>query len=322
MSDNVRSAAYSAPAWHGKGYVHGEVMEPDFAYKQACMDYEVEKREVFYLHDGMQIADPRHMAMVRTDTGEQLGLVGRDYQVYQNIESLDFVKDITASGIKIDACGVLGVGERIWFLGKVPGSIIVDSKRNDVVDQYLLFLNGHNGLTTAKCMWTPIRVVCQNTERAALKGFCNGVNGISIRHTSSLADRMTRAQEILGLSVKYYEEVAEAFTSFNSTPVNRQQVGSFLDYMFKGGEKIPARSQNIKDKVTELFESGTGNYGENAWHLYNGYTEWYDYHRTSKETEFTSRDENRFDAVLLGGSNDGKAKAFSFIADEICGLNV
>jgi len=43
------------------------------------------------------------------------------------------------------------------------------------------------------------------------------------------------------------------------------------------------RKENIHNRITQNFENGVGNYGENAWHLYNGVTEWLTHQRGKNE---------------------------------------
>lgn len=329
MSHNVMGAwstpSEAKPWWVGLpdagAYSNAPAANNFEAASHAGMLYEVEKVPIVAAWNGSYLPIHRQYANVRTDNGTVLGVVGENYRVFQNTETLDFLDTLTAEGLKMNSCGVLGYGQRVWFLGRVGDHMVIDSKKDDVVDQYICLLNGHDGGTTCKVFWTPIRVVCQNTERAALRGFCAGVNGLSIKHTGSLDNRLAQARNVMGLTVEYYSRVQEIFSTFNSVPVNTEQVGKFLDHMF-APQGTNTRSDNNRDDVTRLFECGSGNSGEDCWDLYNGYTEWYDHFRSYKETDSTCREENRLDAVFFGGATDGKGKAFEFIAEEFCGVTI
>jgi len=52
----------------------------------------------------------------------------------------------------------------------------------DPVDLNIAALNSHDGSSAFRLMITPIRVVCANTQRAALR---HNVAHVSIRHTTN-----------------------------------------------------------------------------------------------------------------------------------------
>ena len=77
--------------------------------------------------------------------------------------------------------GFFGNGERIFVSAKLPDSIYVNGQ--DPVDNYLVFTTSHDGSSGVKILFTPIRVICENTLNAAIK---NATNYVSFRHTASV----------------------------------------------------------------------------------------------------------------------------------------
>src|SRR5690606_3463731 len=89
-------------AWHQLGQIVEEYPTSAESLRYAGLDYTVEKRELMTFETpgepsgedhGQQnpkIQVPGFYATVRTDTDEVLGVVGKDYQVIQNVEAFSF----------------------------------------------------------------------------------------------------------------------------------------------------------------------------------------------------------------------------------------
>ncbi|NVM62121.1 hypothetical protein FHW88_000397 [Mucilaginibacter sp. SG538B] len=70
-----------------------------------------------------EIAVPDFFATVRTDTEQPLGVVGKDYEVVQNVDAFSFFDSIVGGkdGILYEIAGALGKnGERIFITAKLP----------------------------------------------------------------------------------------------------------------------------------------------------------------------------------------------------------
>jgi hypothetical protein len=154
----------------------------------AGLDYTVVKKplkEVVRLNHTADVSD--RWATVRTDTGDILGIVGDSYEPIQNRDAFTFFDSLVGTEKAIyETAGTLGRGERIWILAKLPGFIQVHGK--DIVNKYLLLSNSHDGSSPIEVKLTPIRVVCNNTLTAAMKG----AGKVQIRHTSNAAEDVGR----------------------------------------------------------------------------------------------------------------------------------
>jgi len=123
---------------------------------------------------------------VRTDTDEVLGLVGRDYNVVQNIAAFGFFDNIVGagSGIRYETAGCLCRGQNIFITAKLPDYIRVG--RDDLIEQYLFLTSSHDGSGSITIAFTPVRIVCANTLNAAMR---HKSNCIKIRHTARATNK-------------------------------------------------------------------------------------------------------------------------------------
>jgi phage/plasmid-like protein (TIGR03299 family) len=152
---------------------------------------------------------PNTYATVRNDTGDILGVVGSRYQPIQNREAFSFFDALVGSDEAMyHTAGVLGKGERIWIMAKLPNYIQVGKK--DIVDKYLLLINSsHDGSTVVRAKLTPIRVVCNNTLSVALSGTEQEVR---VRHTANAVQNSKKLTKLLGLTnILYYEQFDSIF---------------------------------------------------------------------------------------------------------------
>src|SRR5690606_9748906 len=87
----------------------------------AGLNYTVEKRSLFLFGNENLPADPEnktgypkievpdHYATIRTDTQEVLGVVGKDYEVVQNVDAFRFFDAIVeGDGVLYETAGALG----------------------------------------------------------------------------------------------------------------------------------------------------------------------------------------------------------------------
>ncbi len=190
-------------AWHGFGQIVQDYPSSAEALKFAGLDYEVIKEDIYttsFNSDGQAMDFTKriktHFATIRKDTGDVLGVVGKDYQIVQNVDAFTFFDSIVGGdGIQYETAGALGNGERIFITAKLPNYIKVG--REDLIEQYLFLTTSHDGYGSITAAFTPVRIVCNNTLNAALR---NHSNSIKIRHTANAKDRLEQAHKVMGIS--------------------------------------------------------------------------------------------------------------------------
>jgi phage/plasmid-like protein (TIGR03299 family) len=308
--------------WHGLGKKLEKAATAAEALSAAGLDWKVTK-EPIYLAGGQKIE--RQYATVRSDTKKALGIVGEVYRPLQNKEAFSFFDAVVGEKSAIyHTAGALGDGERVWLLAKLPGYIRVIG--DDVAEKYLLLTNTHNGTTTADILFTPVRVVCQNTLNIALQDATRATRKQKVRHTRSIGLRVGDVRKGLGI-------INERFGQFEAqaqalVKVQLNQAG--LDNYFKAIGLLPqkdqdiaamsTRAKNIIEEVTKMFEHGKGNdlpgVKGTAWGAFNAVTEWVDYVRSTKGGEDArGRQESRATSLLFGSGALLKQKAWDAAQD-------
>lgn len=135
---------------------------------------------------------PNAFATYRTDYNIPLGIVKERYTPVQNTEAFNFFNNAIGKNKALwQTAGFFGNGERIFVSAKLPKNIFV---QDDVIENYLVFTTSHDGSSGVKILFTPIRIVCENTLNAAIH---DSTNYISFRHTKSVHNNLDIATEIL-----------------------------------------------------------------------------------------------------------------------------
>lgn len=301
--------------WHGLGKKLEKVATAAEAIAAAGLDWKVNKEAIF-LKDGTRI--DRQYATVRSDTKKALGVVGEVYRPLQNKEAFSFFDAVVGTKDAIyHTAGALGDGERVWLLAKLPGHIRVIG--DDVSEKYLLLTNTHNGTTTADILFTPIRVVCQNTLNVALS---DASRKQKIRHTRAIGLKVADVRQGLGIINERFAQFETQAKALTTVQLKQEGFDNYLKAIgllpSKDAEiaEMSTRAKNIIEEVTSRFEHGKGNdlpgVKGTAWGAFNAVAEYVDYIRTVRGGADNARGrlEARSESVLFGSGALLKQKAW------------
>ena len=309
--------------WHKLGTQAEGLMTATEALQYAHLDWLVEKRPLYNRNEAGELkVVPDTFGVFRRDENEDGRInwiplnrgtaVGRVYQVFQNVATLDFLDELTQTQeAKIEVVGALGRGEKVWVLAKLPDSILINGV--DKIDQYILIVNSHDGSGSLKIFLTPIRVVCQNTLTMALSGRRGG--GYNMRHTGKIYDRLEEARKVLGMVNKDFMEWGELAQQLVQVKLTEDEMESYfidaLNLTFNDKGDLTTRSNNMLNTVKGLLgnEKNTLNgMGGTAWAAYNAVTEAIDHEFTTLANGKVS--EKRMESALFGTYSRTKQKAF------------
>lgn len=339
-------------AWHGLGQVFDRPMFVNEALEACHANYEVGKQPIVALtpqliesmsngeminpDDLLSLVIPDFKATMRLDKNQVLGCVSDSYGVVQNLHAFQFI-DMLCSGKvadrnespTIEACGVLGHGERVFITCKMPEDIILNPKNDDRIERYIVFTTSHDGSGAVRAMATQIRVVCENTLNMALR--CNS-GRISFRHTSNVMDRLDLtnrenaefAYRSLNLEKEYTEHFKAELEHLANIKLSEKELDNILAeialsdeskriFLETGNiehEDIPTRGRNIFNGMKNAVHYGVGQEyvesGSGLW-LVNGITSYYQNHVNFKN------DEAKFMSIMEGNVARKVQKAYEMV---------
>ena len=269
--------------WHGLGQKLDKPATAAEAIKAARLDWQVAKIPLYVKGKRRYRQVVATYATVRTDSPvpAPLGIVGQDYEPLQNRDAFTWFDGIVGQGAAIyHTAGVLGIGERVWILAKLPGEIRVNGE--DICEKFLLLSNSHDGQSSVQVKFTPIRVVCQNTLTMAL----SSGRTVRISHTRSIKERMEAAKENLGIIRDRFGRIEKDFQRFSEVPMTGNRLTVYLGTVFpmpqdEDDKAARKRVEIARQECGCLFDVGRGNdlggvHGT-LWAAYNGVVQFVDY---------------------------------------------
>jgi phage/plasmid-like protein (TIGR03299 family) len=209
-----------------------------------------------------EIEVPNYFATIRTDTEQVLGVVGKDYEIVQNVDAFEFFDAIVGGdeGILYETAGALGKGERIFITAKLPGYVRVG--REDLLEQYLFLTTSHDGFGSITAAFTPIRVVCNNTLNAAMR---NHTNAVKIRHTASANDRLKTAHQLLGISNVLSGELQGLFNHWSQVRITDKETKKLIQIaMAPNNEVLKNLEAGKMDELSATYTNIVGKVYEYA----------------------------------------------------------
>lgn len=319
MAANVETMAYYGEMpWHGIGTKVDNLMTADECLVTAGLDWEVTKEKIFAEVNGKKVFIPNKYATVRSTDHRPLGVVGASYKPVQNVDALNFMDALTETGeAKYETAGSLQLGRIIWVMAKIPNGAGVDP-----VEKFLLCTTSHDGSSPVMVTATPVRVVCNNTLNAALRG---SKNKFRIRHTTNVDDKIAEARKTLADSLVFFKKLDITFDRMKDVKFTEEKLVTLVETVFgaPGDEDASERQENRLEKITEkvldLSINGAGaslpGVGGTAWGAYNAVTEYLDHFTKIKGGKGQSAEEKLIASTWFGTVQMKTQKAFDTVLE-------
>ena len=301
--DGKASFAYNSyqDPWHRLGTpVDGNMTIPQ-ALVAANADFIVTKEPIHAQGSGgTPIEIESKKATVATyDLGEgrqrqvALGVVGDTYAVVQNTQALEVAYDIVGASkgeAYLDTMGVLGNGGQLFSYLRLEDLVVDPVGINDKVERGLVIWWSHDGSIAMTYLFSATRVVCRNTLNFALQG---AKSVFRAKHTSSVENRLTHAQSVLGVSTAWADSFKEQSEELLAVSYSEDRFQRILKSVFpeptNPTDRQKANTQATHAQVRGLFASdlNSQNFGTNGWTMYNSIVEYLDHKRNSSESDRT-----------------------------------
>ncbi|MUL48407.1 DUF945 domain-containing protein [Mycobacterium sp. CBMA293] len=216
---------------------------------------------------------------------DYLGVVGKKYEPVQNEATTDLLNALTdESGAHFETAGALNGGRQVFVTMKLPKTMVLkgNNGQEDTTDYYLCVLNSHDGSSALKVLVSPVRIVCANTQRAAM---ARAKSSFSIRHTGGAHGAIAEARNALGLAWRYMDEFEAQAAALYAQPMEQDEMRRFAKALVKADDPsatTTARNnrQQTANSIVKLFVSSptASNIAGTRWAAYNAVTEYFDHY--------------------------------------------
>ena len=252
MSANVETMFFAGrqTPWHGMGTQVENAPTSEDAIIYAGLDWQVLQKRLI-TEDAIPV--PNNFANVRSSDGKVLGVVGKRYQIVQNIDAFKFTDSLLGEGVTYETAGSLNEGKTIWLLAKLPDKYTILGEQ---VDPYIVFTNTHDGSGAVKVAMTPVRVVCQNTLNMALS---SAKRTWSARHVGSIDAKLKEAEQTLQFAGEYMQAINNTFEDLYKIKLTDFEVHSIINKVVPINEDMGKTQQDnnkaIRDDILYRFKN-------------------------------------------------------------------
>lgn len=173
-----------------------------------------------------------HKAIVRSDNGAVLGIVGSGYTIHPYSEWLtdNLATIVDDDKVVVQSAGLLNSGSRAW-VQIAPNDGPKDMGGGFMVSPFILAGTSLDGSTATIYKRNAIAIVCQNTYAASM----SGAPDVRIKHTRNSAMRIQSAREALDVMAGIEDEFQAQVTELLNKEISNKRFEGIVTE-FLGGE--------------------------------------------------------------------------------------
>jgi phage/plasmid-like protein (TIGR03299 family) len=247
-----RFAGYREPAWHGLGKVFEDPISAVEAVEKADLGFEIIKAPLTAHIEGVNCLTGKYgIFREPTDDDPQyqyLGTASADYKIMQNKEIAQMLDPLTDKW-PVETVGALGQGETM-FMSLFAGG---DTVANEDIKKFFLITDTRNGGTSMKILFTPVRVVCQNT---LVSGLRQSIVSSSITHSMNMQQVLQARIDLIGKMQIAMEKSMASFEVLADAAIGEDGAQAVIDAAFpmpRKPRKMALLEQSLEDDELEEF---------------------------------------------------------------------
>ena len=297
-----------SPAWGEvvRGVDPGSARDAAGMIAAAGLDWRVEQHPLEAVIDGeaLRVRVPRHVANVRSDTRDVLGVVGESYTPLQNRAAFAFCDGITDSGEAhwIGAGSTRG-GARVHALMRLDREIRIGGAEGEEVLPLLCFRNGHDGGLAVTVSVAPFRLACLNGMLLPLAG---AERTWKARHTARIESRLSGARRTLGIAWRYYDELERVGDRLLRLAISRSEFETFVARLVPlpaprldetGGGRAVTNAERVREAIRTAYRTtpDLANITGTRWGALQAVGAYVDHLQPTRTTAGRTREEARFE---------------------------
>ena len=249
MSHSIRFAK------HGSPLLTNDVAE---AMSESELDWEVEKLKIQSVAD--HYAMPEHCGIFRVDTHKNLGVVGKDYGVVQNIEAAGVLQDVInkcSEPVTIRHGADVFGGDRIFLACNYGEEVMIGTEN---FTRYLVCSWAHNGGVALKFSYLLIR---RRTGKILRLNIAGVPSEVSIRHTKYASERLKQATNVIHRAWHYFDKSTEQMDILSAARMFDGDFSNILSEIFPSNpdpdkKRANTIAMNSRNEVLSIYQAGEG----------------------------------------------------------------
>lgn len=312
-------------AWHQLGQQVGHLMTAEEVLRESHLaDWNVRKEPLFAAvataGDPEMVLVEGKYATVRdnplTGDTDALGVVGSAYTPIQNEATAGFLNalvDETSGNAQFETAGSLRGGRETFVTMRFPEYMTFEGNGvTDRNDLYLAALNSHDGTSGFRCLVTVTRIVCANTQSAAISG---APHIWTVRHTANAVSAVEDARRSLMMAFTYVEAFEEQVNALIEAEREIEELRALADSIFQVEDADTERQKNARSAKVDSVMHGLSlptqdGFGNTLYGLYNAVTENLDHFTPVKAKPYGGAAAY---GTVFGRQADVKRRAFDLL---------
>jgi phage/plasmid-like protein (TIGR03299 family) len=264
----------------------------------------------------------KERGVVRNDTGEMFGVVGKEHQILSNAEFFDFADTLMAEAGTTWAesspfGGARANGASPFLAFRLPEGVQIAGQ--DAVNLHVLLSNGHVGNGSAVVTALPIRMRCSNVVAAAIRRGKQNLGTFRIQHSGDIGKKMEQARAALAITTEYAREFEAIANRLADIDFGFDAFTDFLTELVPvsddAGKKAiaTAETQRAAFRRNWLTPTLTDDLRPTAWGALNVVTEVIDHGNLDVRKSKVAAPERRLNSVHFGAGARLRDRAFTLL---------